>query len=136
MSALYFNKVMQCGRLTADVELRVTQGGQSVVSFSLAVNRPRAKDGAEQKADFLQCVAWEKTAEFISKYFHKGDALFIVGKLQTRSYKAKEGHTVYVTEIVVDEAHFVDSKSDAAAQLPSGALPSFEPLSTDDQLPF
>lgn len=135
MSALYFNKVMQCGRLTADVELRVTQGGQNVVSFSLAVNRPRAKDGKEQKADFLQCVAWDKTAEFISKYFRKGDALFIVGKLQTRSYKAREGHTVYVTEIVIDEAHFVDSKGTAEEQT-SGELPQFEPLSTDEQLPF
>lgn len=135
MSALYFNKVMQCGRLTADVELRMTQGGQSVASFSLAVNRPRAKDGKEQKADFLQCVAWDKTAEFISKYFRKGDALFIVGKLQTRSYKAREGHTVYVTEIVIDEAHFVDSKGTAEEQT-SGELPQFEPLSTDEQLPF
>ena len=135
MSVLNYNKVIECGRLTADVELRMTQSERSVVSFTLAVNRPRPKDGTEQKADFLQCVAWDKTAEFISKYFHKGDALFIEGKLQTRSYKAKEGHTVYVTEIVVDAAQFVDSKSDAAAQ-PSGALPSFEPLSTDEQLPF
>lgn len=135
MSVLNYNKVIECGRLTADVELRMTQSERSVVSFTLAVNRPRPKDGTEQKADFLQCVAWDKTAEFISKYFHKGDALFIEGKLQTRSYKAKEGHTVFVTEIVIDEARFVDSKSDAAAQ-PSGALPSFEPLSTDEQLPF
>jgi single-strand DNA-binding protein len=135
MSALNFNKVMQCGRLTADVELRATQGGRSVVSFSLAVNRPRPKDGTEQKADFFQCVAWEKTAEFISRYFHKGDALFIVGKLQTRSYKAKEGHTVYVTEIVIDEAHFVDSKSDAAAQ-PSVAAPRFETIDPDEDFPF
>ena len=134
MSALYFNKVMQCGRLTADTELRMTQGGQSVVSFTLAVNRPRAKDGTEQKADFLQCVAWDKTAEFISKYFHKGDALFIVGKLQTRSYKAREGHTVYVTEIVVDEAHFVDSKETAAQ--PAIAEPSPAPSYTDTDLPF
>lgn len=136
MSALNFNRVIQCGRLAADVELRMTQGGQSVVSFPLAVNRQRAKDGTEQKADFFQCVAWDKTAEFIERHFHKGDALFIVGKLQTRSYKSKEGHTVYVTEIVINEALFVDSKSDAAAQPMSGALPQFEPLSTDDQLPF
>ena len=136
MSVLNFNKVMQCGRITADIELRMTQGGQSVVSFTLAVNRPRSKDGTEQKADFLQCVAWDKTAEFIQKYFHKGDALFIVGKLQTRSYKAREGHTVYVTEIVVDEAHFVDSKSTAEAQPTSGELPSYDPLSADDKPPF
>lgn len=136
MSVLNYNKVIECGRLTADVELRMTQSGQSVVSFTLAVNRPRPKDGAEQKADFLQCVAWDKTAEFISKYFRKGDALFIEGKLQTRSYKAKEGHTVYVTEIAIDEAHFVDSKSDAAAQPTSGAVPSFEPLDPDENLPF
>lgn len=136
MSALYFNKVMQCGRLTADIELRMTQGGRSVASFSLAVNRPRAKDAAEQKADFFPCVAWDKTAEFIQKYFHKGDALFVVGKLQTRSYKAREGHTVFVTEIIVDEAHFVDSKSDAAPQMTSGQSPSFEPIDPDEQLPF
>ena len=136
MSALYFNKVMQCGRLTADVELRMTQSGQSVVSFTLAVNRQRAKDGAEQKADFFQCVAWDKTAEFISKYFHKGDALFIEGKLQTRSYKAKEGHTVYVTEIVIDEARFVDNKGTAAAPTASAEPPQFAPIDPDSDLPF
>lgn len=134
MSALNFNKVMQCGRLTADTELRMTQGGQSVVSFTLAVNRPRAKDSTEQKADFLQCVAWDKTAEFISKYFSKGDALFVVGKLQTRSYKAREGYTVHVTEIVVDEALFVDSKSTAAQ--PVNEEPSPAPIDTDADLPF
>ena len=133
MSALNLNKVTLCGRLTADTELRVTQGGQSVVSFTLAVNRPRARDSTEQKADFLNCVAWEKTAEFISKYFRKGDSLYIEGSLQVRTYKTSTGLGVRDTEVNVSEARFVDNKSTAAQ--PVNEEPSPAPID-DSDLPF
>lgn len=140
MSALNFNKVMLCGRLTADVELKMTaQGGQSVASFTLAINRPKGKDEKEQSADFIRCVAWEKRAEFIAQYFKKGDSLFVVGKIRTRSYKDREGRTVYVTEIVVDEAQFVDSKNTTDTQQPANgysSAPNFETVDPDDDMPF
>ena len=111
MSALNLNKVLLCGRLTADVELKMTTNGRHVVAFTLAINRPRSKDGAQQTADFLSCVAWDKTAEFISQYFGKGDSVFICGKLQTRNYKDRDGKTIYKTEVIIDEAQFVDNKT-------------------------
>lgn len=132
MGALNLNKVTLCGRLTADVELKATPSGRSVISFNIAVNRPRGKDNAEQKADFLNCVAWDKTAEFISKYFHKGESLYIEGALRTRNYKDKDGRTVYVTEVYISDVRFVDSKS--TATMPEGA-PHFEEFN-DDNLPF
>ena len=135
MSALNLNKVIFCGRLTADVELKATPSGQSVVTFTLAINRPRPKDGAEQKADFLSCVAWEKKAEFISKYFKKGDSIYLEGEARTRNYKNQEGRTVYVTEFLVNEARFVDNKSttDAPAAITE---PHFEEIGKDEDLPF
>ncbi len=133
MSALNLNKVMLCGRLTAAAELKATQSGRSVVSFTLAVNRPRAKD-TEQTADFLSCVAWDKTAEFISRYFGKGDSLYICGKLRTRNFKDKEGRTVYVTEVLIDEAQFVDNKPASGA--PYSEKPQFEEIDNDGHLPF
>lgn len=145
MSALNWNKTELCGRLTADAELKQTQSGLSVVTFTLAVNRPRAKDSTEQKADFISCVAWDKRAEFIAKYFGKGDSIFISGKLQTRNYKARDGHTVYITEVVIDEAQFVDSKPAAepaekenpVKAILGGNTANFEELDPSDQdLPF
>lgn len=129
MSTLNRNKVELCGRLTADVELKQTTNGKSVVSFYLAVNRPRPKDGGEQKADFVGCIAWEKTAELIARYFKKGDAIFIDGKIQTRNYKSRDGKTVYITEVRVDEVHFVDSKA------PTTETAGFEEVADDEQLP-
>ena len=145
MSALNWNRTELCGRLTADVELKQTQSGLSVVTFTIAVNRPRAKDSTEQKADFISCVAWDKRAEFIAKYFGKGDSIFILGKLQTRNYKARDGHTVYITEVVIDEAQFVDSKATAdpaerenpVKAVLGGDTANFEEISPEDeQLPF
>ena len=133
MSALNLNKVTLCGHLTADVELKGTTNGTSVVFFTLAVNRPRGKDSTEQKADFLSCVAWEKTAEFISKYFRKGDSLYVEGSLQARNYKTSTGLAVRATEINVSEARFVDNKQTTSAQ-PANEAPSFEQIDTD--LPF
>lgn len=135
MSALNINKVIFCGRLTADVELKSTPSGQNVTAFTLAINRPRTKDGAEQKADFLSCVAWEKKAEFISKYFHKGDSIYLEGEARTRNYKKQDGSTVYVTEFFVNEARFVDNKSTPEAPAAYNG-PNFEEIDKDESLPF
>ena len=154
MSSLNLNKVILCGRLTADPELKQTPSGIAVVSFSLAVNRrfqSRGTDGAQaQQADFINVVAWRQTAEFISRYFRKGSALCITGSIQTRSWQDQQGQKRYATEVVADEAMFVDSKNEGGAvagqftdsynaptysSSPASA-PKFEELKTDDDLPF
>ena len=155
MSSLNLNKVVLCGRLTADPELKQTQSGIAVVSFTLAVNRryqAKAADGAQaqQQADFISVVAWRQTAEFISRYFRKGSSLCITGSIQTRSWQDQQGQKRYATEVVADEAMFVDSKNEGSAgqysapdtyNTPSFAsspasAPKFEELKTDDDLPF
>lgn len=112
MSNFNFNKVILGGRLTADVELKQTQGGVSVAQFSLAVNRRYSKEGA-QEADFINCTAWRSTAEFIAKYFRKGSSLCVVGQIQTRSWEDNNGQKRYATDVLVDEAMFVDGKNDS-----------------------
>jgi single-strand DNA-binding protein len=147
MASLNLNKVILCGRLTADPELKQTPSGIAVVSFTLAVNRrfqSNSADGtqAQQQADFITVVAWRQTAEFISRYFRKGSALCVTGSIQTRSWQDQQGQKRYATEVVADEAMFVDSKSEAgnhdaptfASQPPTA--PNFENLKTDDDLPF
>lgn len=119
MSNLNLNKVILGGRLTADPELKTTPSGVSVCQFGLAINRKYSKEG-EQNTDFINCVAWRATAEFISRYFHKGSSLCIVGNIQTRSYPDKDGIKRNVTEVIVDEAMFVDSKQEGQ-NLPSEA---------------
>ena len=151
MSNLNLNKVVLCGRLTADPELKQTQNGIAVVSFTIAVNRrfTRGADGQNNsQADFISCVAWRQTAEFISRYFKKGSSLCVTGSIQTRTWNDNTGAKRYVTEVVVDEAMFVDSRSDnaSASYVPdaygspsfsSGAdAPNFEEIKTDDDLPF
>ena len=138
MANLNLNTAILCGRLTADVELKQTQSGISVCSFTLAVNRPYSKDG-KQETDFINCMAWRATAEFISKYFKKGSSLCIVGAIQTRSWQDDKGNKRYATEVVVNEAKFVDSKSEGGNAQPSYAeteQPKFEEINTDDDLPF
>ena len=144
MANLNLNKVILGGRLTADVELKQTPSGFSVCSFNLAVGRKVGKD-KEQQTDFISCVAWRQTAEFISRYFKKGSSLCIVGNIQTRTWTDQNNQKRYATEVIVDEAMFVDSKSDGG-QAPSGgyipdaytapAAPNFEELNPDDDLPF
>ncbi len=152
MSNLNLNKVVLCGRLTADPELKQTQqNGIAVVSFTLAVNRrfSRGADGqSNSQADFISCVAWRQTAEFISRYFKKGSSLCVTGSIQTRTWNDNTGAKRYATEVVVDEAMFVDSRADSAAQtnyvpdaygspsFSSGDAPNFEEVKTDDDLPF
>ena len=152
--SLNLNKVVLAGRVTADIELKQTPSGVSVVSFSIAVNRryvSKSNDAqAQPQADFINVTAWRTTAEFISKYFHKGSAICITGSIQTRKWQDQQGNNRYSTEVVADEAMFVESKSDAsqgsyspeafgAPSFSSGAgdAPKFEDVNTDDSmLPF
>lgn len=134
------NKVILMGRLTKDPELNQTQSGTAYVRFTVAVSRRFAKDG-QQQADFVSCVAWSKTAEFISKYFHKGNMIAVIGSIQTGSYQ-KDGQTVYTTDVAVNEVYFTGEKQKDSTAMPalppSGGFDDFPdvPLEYDDDLPF
>lgn len=133
--ALNFNKVILGGRLTSDPELKQTPQGIAVCTFSIAVNRK----GKDAQADFINCQAWRQNAEFISKFFKKGSSICVTGSIQTRTWDDQQGNKRYATEVNVDEAYFVDSKTDGqaseqASQVPSA--PKFEEVSQDDDLPF
>lgn len=132
MANLNLNKVIIGGRLTSDPELKQTQSGISVVSFSIAVNR-RTKPGEEQKADFFNITAWRQTADFVARYFKKGSSICIVGVLQTSNWTDQNGQKHYRTDIVADEVMFVDSRSESGQATPT---PKFEEISTDADLPF
>ncbi|HBJ10346.1 MAG TPA: single-stranded DNA-binding protein [Ruminococcaceae bacterium] len=126
-----FNLVVLTGRLTADPELKTTQSGISVTSFSVAVNRPY-RTGEEQQTDFINVVAWRKTAEFIAKYFKKGNMIGIEGSIQTRKYTDKNGNNRTAFEVVVNNAQFVESKRDSAASQGSEQPASFSNAGADD----
>ena len=142
MANFNLNKVILGGRITADPELKATSQGISVCSFSVAVNR-RSKDG-QAPADFINCQAWRATAEFISRYFKKGSSICLVGSIQTRTWNDQQGNKRYATEVIADEAYFVDSKSDNAvpsftqepASFQTQQTPKFEEVMGDDDLPF
>ncbi len=156
MANFNFNKVILGGRLTADPELKTTPSGVSVTSFSIAVNRrTAAKNAEEPQADFFNVTAWRATAEFITRYFRKASSICIVGTIQNRNWTDANGVKHYVTEIVADEAYFVDAKGEApgSAQRAGGMgndaygaapiynnmpqnAPKFEEISDDEELPF
>lgn len=100
------NKVILSGRITRDIEIKTTPGGTAVTQFSLAVERSFSRQGEEKQTDFITCVAWGKTAEFIGRYFGKGRSIVILGNLRTRTYDDKNGTKHYVTEVYIDEAQF------------------------------
>lgn len=136
------NVAMLIGRMVADPELKQTPNGVAVTSFSIAVNRRYTK-GEEQQADFINIVAWRNTAEFIAKYFKKGNAIFIKGAIQTRSWTDQNGAKHYATEVVADEAQFVESKKgqneaqSEAQGAPYGANDAgFVEMTADEDLPF
>lgn len=144
MANLYFNKVILGGRMTADPELKTTQTGVPVLSFTIAVNR-RKTNGGEQVSDFINCVAWRERAEFISRYFRKGSCICIVGELQIRKWQDSDENKRYATEVIVSEVHFVDSKNESqsasASYMPEAYTTSAEGLvplsiSDDDDIPF
>ena len=103
------NHFVGIGRLTRDPEVRYTQSGKSCARFTLAIDRRKSSDG-NQQADFIPCVAWEKTAEVISQYTGKGRKIAVEGRIQTRSYDAKDGTKRYATEVVVQSMEFCDNK--------------------------
>ena len=129
------NKAIIQGRLAADVELRSTPGGKMVANFTLACDRRGKDDGA----DWIDFVAWEKTAEFIAKHFRKGAMMAIVGHLQTRNYEDKQGNKRKVTEVKVDEAHFCEPKREENQSMSRGGYTGgFRPAPEldDEGLPF
>lgn len=140
MANFNFNKVILGGRLTATPELKTTPSGVSVCSFSVAVARKTNRE----ETDFISCVAWRQTAEFISKYFAKGSSVCVTGAIQTRTWQDQNGGKRYATELIVDEAYFVDGKNDAAPSAPAeasnapeaNAAPNFEELADGEELPF
>ena len=135
------NKGILMGRLTADPELRATPQGTPVCSFTLAVNRSFAKQG-EQQADFLDIVAWGKTAEFVSKYFSKGQLVAVAGRIQSRMWEDKQGNKRKSVEIVAEEVHFAEPKRQSNGQTSAqgeqfGNAGQFEPyVGPDSDLPF
>ena len=102
-----FNKVILIGNMTADPELKQTQTGTSVCSFSIAVNRRFSKNEQGQTVDFINIVAWRQSADFVCRYFKKGNPILICGQLQTRTWTDNQGQKRYATEVVADEVSFV-----------------------------
>lgn len=137
------NNVVLCGRLTADAELKVTQNNIPVTGFCIAVDRRYQKD-KERQADFINCVAWRNTAEFISKYFKKGDPMAIQGEIQTRKYTDNNGNKRTAVEVVVNDARFVPTKNhNNNDSTPTASNDDAPPVNNDftdadayDDLPF
>lgn len=138
------NKVILMGRLTRDPEVRYTQGEQAmaVARYTLAVDR-RGKN-QENSADFIQCVAFGKAAEFAERYLHKGTKIVLTGRIQTGSYTNKEGQRIYTTDVVAEDQEFAESKnaesggiySNQPAQAPQSGNDGFMPAGDDSELPF
>ena len=148
------NVAVLMGRLVADPELRHTPSNVAVTSFTIAVDRSYVKSGADRQTDFIDIVAWRSTAEFITKYFRKGQMMVVQGSIQTRSYQDKDGNKRKAFEIVADNVNFEDSKrndggsnssytntyapvqNEPAPAYESGSREDFEEIPMDDDLPF
>ncbi len=127
------NKVILMGRLTREPELRYTDSKKPVCSFTVAVNNGY---GEKQTTDFIPCVAWNKTAEFVSKYFSKGKMMVLVGKLGSRTWEGSDGKKHYSTEVVAQEIGFGESKKDAGRETVVPVEEEFLPVLDDEGLPF
>jgi single-strand DNA-binding protein len=143
------NKVVLMGRLVADPELRRTQSNTAVTSFRLAVDRTFARQGEQKQTDFIDIVAWQNTAEFVSRWFRKGTMAVVVGRLQTRKWTDRNGQNRVSVEVVAEEVYFGESKRSADGAQPSGRDDSDLPFEMpeeedqfieldddDDKLPF
>ena len=146
-----FNKAILIGRLTAEPELRQTPSGVYLVNFQIAVDRRfKSRDG-ERQADFITIVCWRQQAEFVAKYFHKGDPIGIEGSIQTRNYEDRQGNKRTAVEVVADNVFFVGGRSSSASAVPapvqnapaaapaaysSGSASDFEEVEIDNGLPF
>ena len=138
------NRVVLVGRLARDPELRTTPSGVSVCNFTVACDRRYTQNG-ERQADFISCIAWRQSGEFVSRYFTKGNRIALEGSIQTRSWDDQNGNKRYATEVVVDHVEFAQSKGEggfvpqgmpaAATSAPSGDIDGFMPIEEED-LPF
>ena len=130
------NRIVLMGRLVADPELRQTPNGIFVASFRIAVDRNyQQKDTGEREADFINCVAWRQTGEFISRYFQKGRMIALEGSLQTRNYEDKTGARKTAYEVIVDQAYFADSKPNDN-QKAGTSVPVIDVEVTDAEYPW
>ena len=139
------NHITIMGRLTRDPEMRTTQSGVAVASFTLAVDRDfGGRDGGEKQTDFIDCTAWRHTAEFVSKYFTKGRMAVVSGRLQIDNYTDNDGNKRRSAKVIADNIYFGDSKKDGATSAQSGETESFAPAPSglvpvevdDGELPF
>ena len=133
------NKIIVMGRLTKDPELRRTQSGTAVTSFSVAVDRDFKSQSGERETDFIDVVAWRQTAEFVSKYFTKGRMAVVEGRLQIRDWKDKDGNSRRSAEVVAEHVYFGDSKrseSDTASAPPASGDFREIPEDEEGELPF
>jgi single-strand DNA-binding protein len=149
-----FNKAILVGRLTAEPELRQTQSGVPVISFSVACQRPYV-NGGERKTDFINVDAWRRSAEFVAKYFHKGNAIGVDGRIEMRDYTDRDGNNRRAFEVIADNIFFVEGRSastggdmpayaapaqaaapSAPVSYSSGSVEDFQEVDLDDDLPF
>ena len=131
------NNIVLAGRLTKALELKTTNSGVDVLPFTIAVNRAYAKSNDEVTADFIPCIAWRKTATFISKYFNKGDGIVIKGRLETRKWVDNNGNNRVSYEVIVENTEFPQGKSKNNTTATNTPTPSMvEDLPVDDDLPF
>ena len=134
------NKVQLVGRLTKDPEIKLTTNQVKFCTFTLAVDRRFKDANGQRQADFISCVAWKQTAEFIQKYFGKGSRIGICGSIQTRNYETDDGKKVFITEVVADEAEFVESQSKPQeteqAEAPQPVVQQAQEEPVQGELPF
>ena len=130
------NRIIVMGRMTRDPELRRTNSGTAVASFSLAVDRDFKSQSGEKETDFIDVVAWRNTAEFVSKYFSKGRMAVVEGRLQLRDWTDKDGNKRRTAEIVADSVYFGDSKRDGGDTAQSEPQVGFSEIENDGDLPF
>lgn len=135
------NKVILSGRLTRDPEVRTTQSGINNAAFTVAVQRKYKDADGNYPADFINCVAWRSTSDFVGKYFKKGSAIIVVGSINTRTYEDKDGKKRYVTEVNTEEVEFGiksdNEKTEVKAETKQNGLEDFQPVTLDEkELPF
>lgn len=131
------NVITLMGRMTSTPELKTTNNGTSVTSFNLAVDRSYTPKGQEKQTDFIPCVAWRNTAEFITKYFRKGSRIAVKGELQQRTYTANDGSKRNVYEVIVDGAFFCESKAEPSVEMQAAMSGNgFVEITGDEELPF
>lgn len=135
------NNVVLIGRLVADPELRTTTSGKSVATFRIAVDRAYAKPGEQKQADFINIVAWESSANFVTRYFTKGSMIAIRGEIQTRNYEDSSGNKRTATEVLAREVRFCGDKNETSPAPAPATVPTYTPAGDDfeeipDDLPF